>query len=336
MRILFVAPGIVGKNRLASFQEMDVDLLTGLGHDVRVLRWDGRPVLGLLRGAHWADLIFCWNISDHAYLASYLRRPLACVVGGYEFARLREFAYGNLISRRMRFVTKRVWRQADALLYVDPSLMEEATRAFGNPGRARYVPTGFDPSFWTIGPRVREDLVVTVGHAPSAARARLKGMDLFIETARECPQMTFAIVGELPPDWRERSRPPNVRPLGWMESSALRDLFQRSKVYCQLSHHEGLPNSMCEAMLCGCVPVGTATNGIPTAMGEVGFLVERNPRAIAEVIAVAASREDLRARARERIQNTFPVDRRRHELAEVLKGIASRRLVQGGPGRPGP
>ena len=41
---------------------------------------------------------------------------------------------------------------------------------------------------------------------------------------------------------------------------------------------EGLPNALCEAMLCECVPVGTDVQGIRTAMGDAGFYVPYGDR----------------------------------------------------------
>jgi len=46
--------------------------------------------------------------------------------------------------------------------------------------------------------------------------------------------------------------------------------YQKAKVY-QLSEYEGLPNALCEAMLCECVPAGTRYCGIPTAIGDTGM-----------------------------------------------------------------
>jgi glycosyltransferase involved in cell wall biosynthesis len=55
---------------------------------------------------------------------------------------------------------------------------------------------------------------------------------------------------------------------------------------------EGLPNALCEAMLCGCVPVGTKRNGIPTAIGDCGFYVPYDdPKAAAEAIKKRLAQE---------------------------------------------
>ena len=173
MKILFTAIGVPGEGAiptLASFQEADLRLLRELGHEVRVVVWRGPEVFSILRGARWADLVYCWSMSYHSYVASFVAKKLICAVGGYEFARIPECNYGNLVKRRMRLVTYRVWSAADGLLYVNPSLAEEATRAFGHPGNAHYLPTGYDSTFWTPGNGPRSDMALTVCHAPTLAR----------------------------------------------------------------------------------------------------------------------------------------------------------------------
>ncbi len=320
-----MVPGIVAgpgeKPRLASFHQTDLDLLRSLGHDVRPLLWHGRPVLRLLRDARWADAVLTWNISDYSFVATLTGRPLACIVGGFEFANFPDLRYGNMISRRMRFITKWVWKRADALLYVDPSLEDEATRAFGSPGRAHVIPTGYDSSFWTPGERERQAVAVTVCHAETAQRLILKGVDLYLEVAKANRDIEFHVVGKLPPGTRPESFGDNVVADGWLGAEPLRDLYRRAKVYCQFSLHEGLPNAVCEAMLCGCVPIGTRVNGIPTAVGDAGFLVDRDVSAIGRSLREAIAEPSLGMRARERIVRMFPVERRRDALQGVLEEL---------------
>ncbi len=320
MKVLFTATGVLGAKRLATFQQADVDLLRALGHEVRVLPWYGRPILELLRGSRWADVVYCWNISDHAFLASFFARVLACVVGGYEFANLPECNYGNMTRRTMRALTKRVWRTADALLYVDPSLMDEATAAFGNPGRAHYLPTGYDAEYWTPGTAPGKNMVVTVCHAPTPETAKLKGLDLFVQVAQALPDVEFHHAGAFPASF---VRTPNLVLHGWLDRDGIRELYRSAKVYCQLSLHEGLPNALCEAMLCGCVPVGTRVNGIPNAIGDAGFVVERDVDSITAGVRKAVSGETLGGQARARIAGLFPLERRRDGLRDILERLAA-------------
>lgn len=328
MRILFLAPRILGTNvtsrKLATFHEADVQLLRELGHQVDVMPWRGHPYLSLLRRAAQAELIYVWTVGDHTALALaagwLLENPVLVVIGGYEFADLPDIGYGNLTRWRGRRWSHLAWRRADALLFVDASLQREGESAFGprRRGIAETVPTGYDGTYWTPAGD-KEDLVLTVAHAPGTPNISLKGIDRFLSAAVKLPKLTFHIVGELPHSvWDDVSA--NVSLHGWMERDSVRHLMRRARVYCQLSRHEGLPNALCEAMLCGCIPVGTAVNGIPNAMGDAGVITTEpgsDALAIMEAYRMSLSHGGPDA-ARQRILNLFPLRRRRDSLQAIL------------------
>lgn len=81
---------------------------------------------------------------------------------------------------------------------------------------------------------------------------------------------------------------PNMEFRGPLPPDEITPYYQKAKVYCQLSMREGLPNALCEAMLCECVPVGTDVQGVKTAIGDTGFYVPYgDPEATAEAIKKA-------------------------------------------------
>ena len=73
-------------------------------------------------------------------------------------------------------------------------------------------------------------------------------------------------------------------------------------------------------MLCECVPVGTKYCGIPTAIGDCGFYVPYgDPEATADAIKDALnSPEELGKKARKRIKNTFPLEKRERGLIQAI------------------
>jgi hypothetical protein len=96
--------------------------------------------------------------------------------------------------------------------------------------------------------------------------------------------------------------------------------YQRAKVYAQLSISEGLPNVVCEAMLAGDIPVGTRRGGIPEAIGNTGFYVPYGDvQASAEAIKRALqSPEELGLKARARIMQLYPQQRREEALINII------------------
>jgi len=77
-------------------------------------------------------------------------------------------------------------------------------------------------------------------------------------------------------------------------------LFRRAQVFVSPSAHDGTPNSLLEAMACGCFPVVGDIESLREWImpGENGLLVNpADPQALAEGILVALGDEILRARA---------------------------------------
>ena len=114
---------------------------------------------------------------------------------------------------------------------------------------------------------------------------------------------------------------PNVVFIAPLPQNELAHFYQKAKVYCQLSMREGLPNALCEAMLCECVPVGTDVQGVRTAIGATGFLVPYDDLAATTEAIGMALKSDKGKEARERIMKMFPENRREKELIEMITNI---------------
>ncbi len=68
---------------------------------------------------------------------------------------------------------------------------------------------------------------------------------------------------------------PNIEIIDKLKQNDLINYYKEASVYIQLSMREGLPNSVCEAMLCGTIPVGTNAGGIPIAIGDCGYVSDK-------------------------------------------------------------
>ena len=80
------------------------------------------------------------------------------------------------------------------------------------------------------------------------------------------------------------------------------DLFRRSQVVVSITEHDGTPNTLLEAMACGCFPIAGNLESICEwiVSGENGLLVNpRNPSRLAQAILEALDNKTMRSRARE-------------------------------------
>ena len=305
-----------------------------------------KQFLWLLRELPRADLVFGWFAGYHLVLPVLLARgtgkPAAVALGGTDSNWLPELGYGVYDSPWQAPLARWVLRKASLLLPVAEALMYSESRYATWPKRRangvrahvpelktpfEVVPFGYDPSAWPMGPLDREPVVSTVALIASERTLRVKGVDILFEVARELPDITFQVVGVAeayaPEAQSYFDPPPNVRLLPPRSRHELPAAYAASSVYVQLSRTEGMPNVLCEAMLCGCIPVGSDAAGIPHVIGEAGFVVdEPDASAIAGTIKEALSQgPEARRRARRRIEESFPVARRRKQLISHLEKL---------------
>lgn len=210
------------------------------------------------------------------------------------------------------------------VIAVDPFLKREAQRRAGyDGGNIDVLPTGFDSTFWTPAGE-RTDSVLTVAVCDSEARVRVKGLDNLMEAARQLAEIRFVVVGmQEPHAGRLRaSAPGNVTIQGSVSREELRALYRGSRIYCQPSLFEGLPNAVCESMLCGCIPVCTDVGGMRTPVAGHGYLVPPgDPVALASAIS-EAMRSPQPAGGRESIASRFTLESREQGLRNLIGELA--------------
>jgi len=92
----------------------------------------------------------------------------------------------------------------------------------------------------------------------------------------------------------------NVRLLPYLPQAQLWELFQHAEISASISTHDGTPNTLLEAMACGCFPVAGDLEALREWLtpGINGLLVEPGkPQALAEALLLALEQPGLRARA---------------------------------------
>ena len=309
--------------------------LLGLWREQR--RW-------LVRELPTADLVFGWFADYHMALPVALARrrrvPVALSLGGYDCLHLPELAYGVFASRWRAPLARYVLRNASLLLPVAEALLCSENRFTAWPETRRYglcasasdvhtphrvLPTGYVPDRWPAGPARRAPSVCTVGLIDTEQTFRRKGIDLVLQAAAHLPDVPFRVVGVTPAMrvWiAERYPvPPNLTLEPQVPREALVLIYQEASVYLQLSRAEGMPNVLCEAMLCGCIPVASRVFGNPAGVGDAGFLVdEPTPEAIVPAIRQAlAADAGRREQARRHIETHF---QRHHREAAMMDAFA--------------
>jgi glycosyltransferase involved in cell wall biosynthesis len=316
----------------SSFVNQDYEILSR-HYIVEKFCWQGKKdILRLFRAVKRCDVTFSWFAADHAAVTVFFSRLLGkssiVVVGGYDVAYVPELNYGRFTQSKLkRMLTCYALKKSDIVLVVSQSLKDEAINNFGIDGRnILYLPTGYESRYWRPSGK-KEDMVLTVASANDMVRIKLKGLDTFVETAKLLPEIPFVVVGVSgnAKNYLKGISPANVKLVGFLTHDELLKYYQKAKIYCQLSLREGLPNCLCEAMLCECIPIGTIdVGGIRDAIGETGFYVGYgNSKDVAEAIRMAFKTQKNGKGARNRIMVMFPESRREDGLIKVINRLIS-------------
>tara|TARA_B100000809_G_scaffold208303_1_gene210920 strand:- start:1628 stop:2689 length:1062 start_codon:yes stop_codon:yes gene_type:complete len=296
-----------------------------------------------LRGWRY-DAFFIWFADYHSFLpvlfAKVTGKKSFLVAGGYDATAVEALDYGLFMKRNVRsFMGRKSFENCTRILPVDQSLIRNInTYAAARPfeaGIAHFckvsddkfntIATGYDSDKWKADESVtRDSSVVAVASIFGMNTWKLKGGDLLMDVARLLPQYHFYFYGvneNVGSKLTEQaSIPKNFHIRGYVDNSQLPGIYSQHKVFAQLSMSEGLPNALCEAMLCGCVPIGSNVNGIPEVIGETGHvLTERNAREasirIAQLLNAGGN-----SKPRERIIRNYSLHQRKRKLRQLIDG----------------
>jgi glycosyltransferase involved in cell wall biosynthesis len=282
----------------------------------------GRALIGVdLIYAWWGDLTGLLGV-----LAAKLeRRPSILITGGYDIADVPSIRYGLRYHRWKRFLPPIALRLASAIVTNSESAQREVRENYGT-GRAITIPHGFDPGRYPSG-GAKERSVLTVSKL-SKGYIPYKGLLTFVRAARLLPDVRFVQVGQDSADGTleilKAEASPNVEFKGFLSEPELKEEMRRATVYAQLSAHEGFGMALAEAMLSGATPVVTSAGAIPEVAGDVGRYVAYGDVEGTAAAILSALESPSPGRARARIADRFPIEKRREAILALVDQLIAK------------
>lgn len=291
-----------------------------------------------------AEFIVCQFAGYHSLIPVIMGRILGIksivILGGSDCASFPEIHYGNFRKKLLGWFTCQSIRRADVLSPVHEKMIgydytyenfrhkRQGYSAFCKPGKAKVnvIYNGFDTDGFVRNEGNRKKDFIAIATYNRDAVYYLKGIDLIEQAAERFPQTSFTIVG-VSAVYLQKPKPANVNYLPFLPQNELMQLLNEHYFYCQLSISEGFPNALCEAMLCGCVPLVSAVCSMPDIVGNTGFVLERrDPELLAVLIAEMLALNDpdaLSLAARKRVTEHYRFDQRRDQLLRLLDEVGS-------------
>lgn len=285
----------------------------------------------------FTDRYLCFFGGYHTVLpvifGKLFRKKVIIQCGGTDAMHLPHINYGNYRKKWLRKATIFSFKNCSLIVPVSAALVSSIyqydSEVPAKQGLRQLIPglktpiqvvhNGFDTAFWhDPGNDKTPFSFVTVATGISMAnRANVKGIDLILKLAQTYRNYHFTLVG----DATFKTSLPNVTVKPKLSATELRQVYCQHQFYLQLSASEGFPNALAEAMLCGCVPLGSHVGEIAHIIGDTGFLLEKKD--FQHLCSIVESLPDkdlstLRQRARSRIIEHFPYELREEKLLQLI------------------
>ena len=269
------------------------------------------------------DFVFIWFASYHGLkavrLAKKYEKKIVTVSGGYDVSTIKN--YGLASNIRTRWIPKYILKNSDIILAFSNSSKREIEALTDTDV---VVSFGVDTDSFYPGVK-KEDMVLTVAYLDSVSWKR-KGIDRFLELAQmfalKEKHTKFVVVGKLSNEIQgkvdgmfTKGIIPNIEFVGYVTHEELLKYYQRSKVYVQLSTHEGFCSVVAEAMLCNCIPVVSNVGSLPEVVGDKGIVVNYHTDLFDVSVMSLGMHSDGQ---REWILNNFSLEKREDVLLEAL------------------
>lgn len=265
------------------------------------------------------------------------RKKTIIINGGTDCVNFPSIGYGNFNNNLLGWFTKMSFLNAAHIITLHESLIEQDYRyaelTFNKQGLKVHIPNlktpfstvynGYDSSFWKpVHSKVKNSFITVSVGLGEERRRKIKGIDLILQVAPLLPDLNFIIVGTN--ETEIKSPPSNVKLIQKKTIDELVSFYSTAQFYLQLSLSEGFPNSLCEAMLCECVPIVSDVASMPFIVGNSGFVLEKkNAELLKQLInkALNSDTECLGKMARQRIAENFTEEMRAEKLISTVKAL---------------
>ena len=291
------------------------------------------------------DVLICQYVGYHTILPVFLsklfKKPVVLFLLGGDCHNYPSINRGNFRKAFLASITRYCVKNATWLCPVHKSLIEfenhfyskdpikqglkNQVKNFKTPFSA--IPYGVDSNlFYPENTNRIPKSFITVSSRFASPVFENKGLDIIIELSKLNPDFHFSILGNNDGGINEKSIPSNLHLIKPGNADHLRFHLSQHQYYLQVSIAEGFPNALCEAMLCGCIPIGSNVFGIPDIIGKTGYILKKKEiNLLNQIVTNTANNysKELSEAARNRIVENYTPKIRLDGLKKVLSNVTA-------------
>lgn len=270
-------------------------------------------------------------------------KPSLIICGGNDCHSFPSIKYGNYTRKFLAWATSYSLRNCTHIAPKHESLWFseykydsrfptlQGIAAFNKRIKTPYtvIPNGYDASFWKKEEgciRHKKSFITVSGNLHLPYQMELKGIDLIIQLANALPNSHFTIVGSTREMKGNFTNTANIRLIPKTSPKELKKLFSEHEYYLQLSLAEGFPNALCEAILCGCIPIGSDVFSIRDIIENENLILKK--RNFYELLSqikniINADYMNVKRNIRLSLAHRFSETNRATKLNKLIKTLTS-------------
>ena len=274
-----------------------------------------------------------WSLIP-SIIGNLFNKKVAIVVHGTDCVDFPEIKYGSLRKPILKWFISKSLKLCDIILPVSDSLIltenryyDEKIRFFGFKHHIKNINTTckvihnglFIEDWKQLKVNKVPNSFITVMTENQFYR---KGGDLIIEIAKLLPECKFYFAGHK--NLQNQMVPNNIFFLGKLKPVDLKEYYSKCQFYLQISNFEGFGVAICEAMLCGCIPIVSNVNHLPEIAGSNKLILKkRSAQMLKKLIEnlFTENLEILKKQSIERVKNNYSARKRQKELTTTLNNL---------------
>jgi glycosyltransferase involved in cell wall biosynthesis len=321
----FVQNDIAILKRKHKLKVVDANIGRGKSAALGLIKLEFRIIAALLR----SEILFFWFADYYSLIptiiARLLRKRVYVVAGGFDVTYIPEVKSGARVRPLRWFLVRNTHRFANHVFPVSNYAQYLLDTNSKHHAPSTVIYNAVNINRFPFSGQPREKKVLTVTQLDIVLDYLLKGIDVFINTARQMPEIEFDLIGIRGPALnhaRDESKDlQNITIVpGPIAYETLLDYYHKASSYCQLSMDETFGVATAEAMSCGCIPIVSQVPSLEEVTGGTGYIVDRkNTSEIADAIKSSFSTTTEQRKACSEYVKKFDIENRAENLLHLVK-----------------